>query len=287
MGSLHQNTSRPNIANFTDFRQFLREFTVFLKASNPHFSYRYFARRAGFTSPNFLKLVAEGKRNLSSESTERFSEALTLTAAEKTVFEAMVAYGQATTDEESNRHYQRMRKLQATTHPSKLLEQAQYDVYSQWIALPIRELALLPGFREDAAWIATQLWPEPSPQQVRRALDLLEHIGLMVRDAEGVLRPTCDNIETPSMVISLAVRNYHRAMLRHSEAALDRLAVDERNVSSVTIALSEKQYDRACELVNQLRSTLLDLADIEPGNASKRVYHLGFQVVPLSREVGK
>jgi uncharacterized protein (TIGR02147 family) len=284
---LFENTPRPDIADFTDFRQFLREFVVFLKKSNPHFSYRYFARRAEFASPNFLKLVAEGKRNLSMESTERFSAALGFTAAEKSIFEAMVAYGQATTDEESNRHYQRMRKLQATTHPSKLLEQAQYDVYSQWIALPIRELALLPGFREDATWIASQLWPEPNQQQVRRALILLEHVGLMARDAEGVLRPTCNNIETPSTVICLAVRNYHRAMLRLSEAALDRLAVHERNVSSVTISLSPQQYDRACELVNQLRSTLLDLADLESGNTTKRVYHLGFQVVPLSREVGK
>jgi hypothetical protein len=34
------------------------------KKAKPQYSFRYFARRAGLSSSNFLKLVMDGKRNL-------------------------------------------------------------------------------------------------------------------------------------------------------------------------------------------------------------------------------
>ena len=48
----------------------------YLKATKPQFSYRYFSRVAGFSSPNFLKLVAEGQRNLSPKSIAKFAKKL-------------------------------------------------------------------------------------------------------------------------------------------------------------------------------------------------------------------
>ena len=64
MVAVENTRVRPRPEDHTDYRAYLREMVTYLKASRPQFSYRYFSRIAGFTSPNFLKLVAEGQRNL-------------------------------------------------------------------------------------------------------------------------------------------------------------------------------------------------------------------------------
>ncbi len=53
-----------SIFTYTDYRAFLHDAYTHAKATNPAFSYRYFAKKAGFSSPNFLKLVIDGVYNL-------------------------------------------------------------------------------------------------------------------------------------------------------------------------------------------------------------------------------
>ncbi len=69
-----QNTaSRPYPADYRDYRNYLQQMVAYLKATHPRFSYRYFSRLAGYSSPNFLKLVAEGHRNMSIKSIVGFA----------------------------------------------------------------------------------------------------------------------------------------------------------------------------------------------------------------------
>ena len=61
-----------------DFRTYLLEFYQEHKAANARFSWRVFSKKAGFTSPVFLKLLSEGKRNLGEASIDQVGEALEL-----------------------------------------------------------------------------------------------------------------------------------------------------------------------------------------------------------------
>lgn len=98
----------PSVFEHIDFRAFLRDHFDASKRLKPHYSYRYFARRAGFSSPNFLKLVVEGKRNLSRAMTESFAKALGLDAKESAFFADLVAFGQAETLAEKSRAFERV-----------------------------------------------------------------------------------------------------------------------------------------------------------------------------------
>ncbi|RYZ61649.1 MAG: TIGR02147 family protein, partial [Proteobacteria bacterium] len=70
----------PSIYGHTNYREYLAAFYKAKKESKRGYSYRQFSQQAGFTSPNFLKLVIEGKRNLSPQSIEQFLTALSLPA---------------------------------------------------------------------------------------------------------------------------------------------------------------------------------------------------------------
>lgn len=298
-------TARPTPENFTDHCAYLRAMIAYLKRTQKQFSYRYFSRIAGYASPNFLKLVAEGQRQLSPESIQKFADALGLDERERDQFEALVRLGQATTDAERNRFYGKLRRTADASPPALRLERAQYEVYSLWYAIPLRDLIAEPDFQEDPEWIARRMHPRIKPSEAQRALSLLEQTGLASRDASGRLVRGQAKIATAPKVRSLAVRNYHRALLAHASQALDGLPIESRDITSLTVAMSRGQYEAVCARVAAFREELLDFIE-DPATATaaasesdqspeesgpvvvdREIFALGFQIVPVTQKTRK
>jgi len=84
-----------SIFEYDDYRAYLRDLYEHLKKTGTHFSYRSFSSKAGFRSPNILKLVIDGKRNLSPQSVQKFARALNLKKDEAEFFRILVNLNQA------------------------------------------------------------------------------------------------------------------------------------------------------------------------------------------------
>lgn len=104
-----------NIYDYYDFRKYLNDYYNYKKANSKGFSYRYFAKRAGFNSGSFLKLVMDGKRNLSEDSLDKFINAMELSEDEATYFRALVGLGQSQTNREKMRFYQECEYLKTVS----------------------------------------------------------------------------------------------------------------------------------------------------------------------------
>lgn len=274
--------SKPTSFEFDDYRAFLRDLISYLRETTRSFSFRKFSRRAGYQSPNFLKLVIDGKRNISEESMGRFAEAFGFPSKEALDFRNLVRFNQSKTDIERNENYRRLRR----TRPGKAAELggAQYDIYSAWYALPIRELATLEQFNEAPEKIAHRFIRSVSAVEARKALKLLQQVGLLVRGAKGNLRATASSLRTGPEV-PLGVRNFHRAMLDQAKAALDGIPKTKRHVSSLTQALSREQYEDVCERIDVFREELLEVMEQKrPGTSDDaEIYFVGFEVIPLTK----
>lgn len=273
---------RPVPWDYGDHREYLSAMAAHLFATRRGFSYRQFSKQAGFASPNYLRLVADGQKNLTPSSVARFARALGLNTQEREAFEALVMLGQATNDQDRTLYFERLKKRQPRSRTA-VLDLAQFEMYTQWYILPVREMILLPDFVEDAKWVAKRLWPRITPQKADRALKLLERLGLAVRDANGQLRVADVKLKTPLSVRSLAIRNYHRAMLKIAERSLEKVERKKRHLTSVTIGLTEQQYEQVCERINEVRREILDLIEDAPKNDEpKEIHVIGFQVVPVT-----
>ncbi len=64
------------IYTYIDYRKFLKDFYHFKKSGIRRFSYRSFSEKAGFSSPNFIKLVIDGRKNLGKESIPKLCKAM-------------------------------------------------------------------------------------------------------------------------------------------------------------------------------------------------------------------
>ena len=268
-----------DVFSYFDYRSFLRDAYADLKQNQRGFSYRWFARRAGMTSPNFLKLVMDGKRNLTSESTEKFAGALGLNSQETSFFHELVGFTQAPTAHEKNRHFERIgafRRHRAV----RALERHQFEYLSNWWNPAIRELVACEGFIEDETWIAQKLVPPISPAQARQALDLLLALGFLERDASGALRQGEPLLSTGPEVRSLAVGNFHRQMMERAAASIEEVDREMRDISGLTVALSPESFQMFKQKIVELRAELLELSAAE--TRPTRVVQINFQLFPLA-----
>jgi len=268
-----------NIYEYLDYRQFLRDAYADLKARQRGFSYRWFARRAGMSSPNFLKLVIDGQRNLTARSGEQFATALGLNTQETSFFRELIAFNQASTAAEKNEHYQRIgayRRHRAV----RRLERSTFEYLSRWYYPAIRELVSCPSFREDPAWIARQLQPRISAAQARKAIDVLLKLGVLERDDSGTLHQGEPLLSTGPEVQSLAVGNFHRQMMERAAQSIELIEREKREISGVTVALSAKGFEMFKAKIQELRAELLELSAEE--REATRVVQFNFQAFPLA-----
>jgi len=273
--------TKPQTTDYDDYRAYLSELITHMRHTTRGFSFRKFSRRAGYQSPNFLKLVVEGQRNISEDSIHRFAQAFDLNSTEEKDFGHLVRFNQSKTDIERNKNYRLLKRHRPG--PASEILAAQYDIYSQWFALPIRELATLPNFKEDPTWIASKFIKTISPTDAKRALNILQKVGLLVRDKVGRLKAASASLKTGAAV-PLAVRNFHRAMLEQAQNALDGMHREQRHVSSLTQALTKEQYEELCQRVDVFREELLHVMENENKTGSKdaQIYFVGFEVIPLT-----
>src|SRR5688572_639356 len=142
-----------DVFRYQDYRSFLREFYERNKQLKGGYSLRAFSRGTGLRSPNYLKLVMDGARNLTQPMALRFAEGCGLTGNAVEYFCELVAFNQARVARERELHYERLTRFSRFRKVHKL-DVAQSEYHSEWYIPVIRELATRADFRDDPAWIA-------------------------------------------------------------------------------------------------------------------------------------
>jgi uncharacterized protein (TIGR02147 family) len=251
-----------------------------MKATTGYFSHRYFARRAGFHSPNFLKNVMEGRKNLSKESVLRFARGLGLSARETEYFENMVFFDQSETTERKQHYYQRM-QLFSRSIVRQLVSGDQSAYFSKWYHCVVRELVVIRNYQDDWVRLARDVRPALTPAVARKSVELLVELGLIRREPDGTYAQSARNLtlaDSPAAVVW--VRQHHRDSLHNAIAAIDEVPPGQRSATSVVMSISEETY-RAIEAeLQEFRNRVSLIANTSAG--ADRVYQLAMQLFPVS-----
>ncbi len=272
----------PVVYDYLDYRRFLNDLVRHKKQSGKKYSYRYLARACGFASPNFIKLVMEGQRNLTNVSVAKIATGFDFSAAEREFFENLVFMNQADTHSEKDHYYQKM--MAAKTYIKiNHIDKACYEYFSKWYYPAIREMVTFHDGALSPAQIGELLNPRITTKETEKALTLLAELGLIQQDGQGKWRQTDQTITTGPEVQSLAIANFHKAMLRLAAESIDRFSSAERDITGLTLSINSKQIGRMKELIAGVRKELLMMACRE--EASDQVVQINFQMFPLSKLV--
>lgn len=271
---------KKSVFEYDNYRLFLKETYEFLKAQDKKYSFRYFSMQAGFKSSSVLKMIMDGKRNMGSSTIEQFAKALKLNVNETDFFRVLVLFNQAKTSEEKQTYARAMMHFAGfkKNHP---LTEAQYNFYSHWYTPVIFELVGVSGFKNDPEWIAKKIKPNITVTEVRKAISDLEQLGLIERTKNGQFKKTKVNLRSADQVVSSAIAQWHREMIRRGSESIDLFPREQRDISSITCSMSVATAKKIKEKVQKFRKDLLDIAAQDPSPTA--VYQLNFQFFPQTQ----
>ena len=270
------------IVEYQNYHAFLSDFYEERKRTSA-FSWREFAKIAGFVSPSYLKDVCAGKTNLSKATMGRVAAAIGLAGYEVTYFEAMVQFGNAKTDDAKKKFLEQMHSI-AVDHKVRVVDKDAFEYYDSWKNPVLRELApLMPGAMPGE--IAKACTQEVSALEVRKSLAFLERAGFLKQVGENIYEQTEKSVEGSKEGLPLAIRSMHREMGNLAVDSLDRFTASERNVTGITMGIDRETYERIVHELDECRKRITAMA--EACKNIKQVYRLNLQFFPLSKEVAE
>lgn len=270
------------IFKYIDFREFLSDYYQDKKETSQFFSYRYFAQKIGINSPSFLKSVIDGKRNLTSQMSERFSKALGLKSKEKLYFQNLVLFNQAKTLSEKQQYYLTLRSMSPRVKES-VLNADQFDFFVNWYTPVIRELICANDFRDDYQAIAAACKPPIQPADVKAAIALLLRLRLVEKLKNGTYKQTATAIVADESITSMAVRSFTRTMIDHSKTALDTIEKDKRHISGITMGISYETYAILSTEIKAFKDRVKSIVNHDTN--CDRIYQITLSLFPVSEEI--
>ena len=265
------------IVEYTDYRKFIQDYYDERKRSSA-FTWRDFARDAGFTSPVYLKYVCEGKKSLSVGAAGSVANAMGLAGFESTYFVLMVSYAHAKGDKAKRAAFEERCAL-AQAHKVRVLGNEEFDYFKSWKNPVLREIAPhMPGARPlEMAHACKQ---KISATEVSETLDFLMKAGLLKKDKNGNYVQTEKSISMgPVDAVPVAAREMQRQMGEFAVKAMD-LPLSERDMSGVTMGITRGVYEQIKKEIADFRRRIVAIASAD--DDTEQVYRLNMQLFPLS-----
>jgi uncharacterized protein (TIGR02147 family) len=270
----------PVIFNYLDYREFLKDYYAEQKAIMPSFSYQWMADKAGFKSKSFIKLVIDGRKNLTAESLEKLNLVLKLAEKQFSYLKELIAYNQAQTHALKKYRFERL-FMYRKRNPGRLVLQNQYSFYSKWYTNTIRELVTFFDFKGNYEALAKKVQPSISARQAKESIRLLLKLGLIKKTKIGVVQ-TDPLITTGDEVASLAVQNFHLQNMVLAAESIDTCPSQDRDISCLVLGLSKQGFEALKEETQAYRKRVLRIA--RDDSNVERVYHVAIGVFPTSRK---
>jgi uncharacterized protein (TIGR02147 family) len=270
-----------NIFEYQNYRIYLKDYYDHQKAIKKGFSYRYFSKMAGINASAFLYYIIEGKRNLTKSTIVKISQAIGLCREEAEYFENLVFFNQAATISEKTAYYNSIINIRRPID-IKQIEKEQYEYYRKWHHSVIREVVTFLHFKDDYAALGMSLRPQISAKEARESIRLLEQLGFIERDDNGLYHQTNTQIAVhPKPIESYMIEKFQMEMLDLAIKSYNDFPLSERMSSSTTFSISEDTFELIKKKTRELRREIADLALLD--TAPNRVYQLTVNLFPLCR----
>ncbi|NQZ00474.1 MAG: TIGR02147 family protein [Bdellovibrionales bacterium] len=270
----------PDVTGYLNYREYLKDFFAYKKSTNSNYSHRLFMQKAGLSSPGHLKMVIDGKRNLTHLTLPKYIAAVGLTRKKDIkYFELLVRYNQCDEPIEKIKFFNELMSEKKKKGLS-ILEKHQFDFLSNWLHVAIYVMAGLRDFKADAEWITNRMRKRVSKLHVEAALEDLMELGLIelrgnrYEQVQGALT-------IPDEVQSTAIHMFHEKMLQMALFALREYDVAEREFNSVTFSFKKSELMTIKNRIREFRREINEFSSNAPD--SDEVYQLNIQLLPLTK----
>jgi uncharacterized protein (TIGR02147 family) len=268
-----------SIFSYTQYRDYLKDFFNNKKAEKKGYSLKVLSDRAGFKARDYILRIMKGTRNLSQSGALMLSKAMSLSEKEVEYFIALVGFNQAKTMTEKDHYFKKLSEVRPFGKEQRIRSD-QYAYFSEWYHAAIRSLLPVKEFNGNMIGLAKTLYPPISPSQARKSVELLMQLGLLIQDGKGRYKAAEQHIGTGEEITSFALVQFHRKCLELARQSLDTLPPSQRDISGVTMSISDKALLKVKDEIKTFRKTVAMIA--EKDSQEERVFQLCIQLFPMS-----
>ncbi|HLP40719.1 MAG TPA: TIGR02147 family protein [Fibrobacteria bacterium] len=268
-----------DIYQYFDYRKLLKDLYTARKAVDGKFSYRYICLKSGIRSPGYFSNVLAGKSNISLKVVLKLSQVFGLKRQDAEYFELLVLFNQAKTHDEKTLLFDRILKLKKSK--VKTLDASYFELFTHWYYPAIRECLDFHVFRGDYRELAQLMSPAISPREAERAISVLESLGLIRKNEQGIYERVDALITSGDEVRSMAIVQFQKDTLELAKRSYSAFPLEARDNSTLTISISKRNFPKVKDKIRNMRREILELAKSDDNTDT--VFHLNFIAFPLTR----
>jgi uncharacterized protein (TIGR02147 family) len=263
---------------YADYRDFLRDHYQTNKESHRFFSLRYIARKTGIDASYYIKILKK-KKHLSDRAIAVLIDFLKLEKRQAEFFTTLVHFNKARGREEELLYFERLVSLREPA--AKTIDGERYEYFSSWLNVALREELNILSFDGNVGDLASRFQPAVGASHARRSIALLEKLGIIRKRQSGGYELVDPFIVNDGAARPSEIRSFQKEMIALGSGALDRLAKQDRDISTLTVSTSRECFETICERLAEIRNEIMELVRKEP--KAEEVYQINFQVFPLTR----
>ena len=285
-------SAAPRVCDYLEYRCFLKDFYHHRRAATARdvrpYNYAMFSAAADIRSPNYLKLVIDGQRNLSESMAEKFARAMGLNKADATEFVALVLYTQAVEPIERSRYLKHLSQLRVEAKmESGEIDSKRWDSIPSWISWMLLQLLDVRVLKLEPVAVSKLLDGKVSPEVVKRALEGLVEVGMLERDpVSNELKPTKQYYDSPFEMPADMIRKLQTELILLGLDSLFKDSPKEREFGTLTLSLTRDEFEKMKFEVRHLRKRWQrEYTDRPHSGKPERLYQFNVQLFPLSQEI--
>lgn len=227
---------------------------------NPQYSLRSYSRFLGINS-GALSQIISGKRPLTLKQAYKIVPKLNLSHKQRKSFLEQALASKAT----------------VTTKAFVQLKDDEFAVISEWYHYAILNLMDTIDFKSDDTWIASRL--DITTVEARQGLARLERLEL-IKKVNDKWIPYQTSLTTTHDIPNAALKHSHEQTIDQAKKALWDVAIELRDISSISMATNTQQLIKAKEMIKAFRRKLSEV--LETGDQTE-VYALNIQLFPITK----
>jgi uncharacterized protein (TIGR02147 family) len=240
---------------------------------NPRYSIRAFARSLGVDVGALSRILA-GKQVPSYKLSQKILSVLELSPEEQERFFASVAEKQRSRNLQRLNPVLRRFKAQASTPADLSIDL--YRVIADWYHFAILELTFIEDLQSSPSWIAKELGIPVA--EATLAIERLIKLNLLKIESGRYIK-TEEQLSTMDKHLTTpALRRNQEQFLEKAIDSLENDPIEERNMSSMTMAIDPDRLPIAKQLIREFNQSLCRF--LESGKR-RRVYNLEIALYPI------
>lgn len=271
----------PEIFSFLEYRDYLKAAYEARRKTQGSFSYRFIGNKVGMDS-SYLTRLLQKKIHLGDDLVDRMAAVFGLTDAHLEYFRNLVAFNKAKNEAQARVFHEQLTRLRGVGY--SLVRDDQQEYFSNWIHAAVRSMLDYRPFEGDYEAIGTELSPSVSGEEVKRAIFLLERLG-MVRRTERGYEILDTHLHSGDDWTAEAIKTFQKSTMELALRSLDHVPASQRDISTMTMNIDAQTLQELKGMVRQFQEGVARLVENAPH--SDRVYQVNIQIFPLSVITGE